>query len=109
MTAPRFGSLDAGETPAAGGEVITPLLAGGGAVVERIASRRAASPAGFWYDQAQDEFVLLARGTAALGFPDGTEHRMAAGDWAVLPAHCRHRVAWTSEDALWLAVHLPAG
>jgi cupin 2 domain-containing protein len=108
VTAPRFGSLAAGEEPAEGSECVTPLLAGGGVVVERIASRRAASPPGFWYDQAQDEFVLLAHGTAALGFPDGTERPMAAGDWAVLPAHCRHRVARTSEDALWLAVHLPA-
>lgn len=36
---------------------------------------------------------------------------MHPGDWAVLPAHCRHRVAWTAPDreTVWLAVHLPPG
>ena len=32
------------------------------------------------------------------------------GDWVILPAHCRHRVAWTDpvRETLWLAVHLPS-
>ena len=65
--------------------------------------------AGFWYDQAQTEFVLLVKGEAVLEFDDGSERRMVGGDWAVLPAHCRHRLASTSVEALWLAVHLPVG
>jgi cupin 2 domain-containing protein len=29
------------------------------------------------------------------------------GDYLLIPAHCRHRVAWTSSDepSVWLAVH----
>ncbi len=104
---PRFGALGAGATAREGGEAVATLLAEKGVTVERIASRRAASPAGFWYDQPATEFVLLVAGEAGLAFDDGSERRMVAGDWAVLPAHCRHRVAWTSEAALWLAVHLP--
>lgn len=104
---PRFGSLAEGPAPAAGEESFTTLFEAQGLRVERIASRRAASPEGFWYDQPGDEFVLLARGQAALDFADGSSRHLAAGDWAVLPAGCRHRVAWTSEDALWLALHLP--
>lgn len=104
---PRFGSLADGEAPAEGAESFATLLAEGGVRVERIASHRAASPAGFWYDQPGTEFVLLARGAATLGFADGVRV-MAAGDWAVLPAGCRHRVVATSADALWLAVHLPS-
>jgi cupin 2 domain-containing protein len=33
------------------------------------------------------------------------------GDSVLLPAHCRHRVAWTAPDqvTIWLALHfLPA-
>ncbi|MBU8536504.1 cupin domain-containing protein [Falsiroseomonas tokyonensis] len=109
MTAPRFGALGDGEAPAEGGESFASLLTEGEVVIERIASHRAASPAGFWYDQPGTEFVLLARGSATLGFADSTTRAMAAGDWAVLPARCRHRVVATSADALWLAVHLPPG
>jgi cupin 2 domain-containing protein len=105
----RAGNLLEGEAPAEGAESFATLLAEGGVVVERIASHRAASPEGFWYDQPGTEFVLLARGSATLGFADGTTHAMMAADWAVLPAGCRHRVEATSADALWLAVHLPPG
>ncbi len=104
---PRFGALAAGAAAKEGGEAVATLLTEGGVTVERIASRRAASPPGFWYDQAFTEFVLLFKGEAALQFDDGSERKMVAGDWAVLPAHCRHRLAWTSDAALWLAVHLP--
>ncbi|WP_439597453.1 cupin domain-containing protein [Falsiroseomonas sp.] len=107
MTTPRFGHLPDGEAPAEGAESFATLLAEAGVVVERIASHRAASPEGFWYDQPSAEFVFLARGSATLAFADGTERVMAAGDWAVLPAGCRHRVEATSAEALWLAVHLP--
>jgi cupin 2 domain-containing protein len=89
--------------------VFTTLLAAGGGRVERIASLAQADPPGAWYDQGADEFVLLLAGAARLGFADGTERALAPGDWAVIPAGCRHRVAWTDPavETLWLAVHLP--
>lgn len=111
LNGPRFGALrDASAAPASGGETSTELLAAGGVRVERIVSLGAASPPGFWYDQDRAEFVLLVEGEAVLGFDDGRERRMRAGDWAILPAHCRHRVAWTdpARETVWLAVHLPA-
>ena len=107
---PRFGALrDGGAPPESGGETIAELLVAGAARVERVVSRGASSPDGSWYDQDADEFVLLVEGEAVLAFPDASERRMRAGDWAVLPAHCRHRVAWTApdRDTIWLAVHLP--
>ncbi|GGG45804.1 hypothetical protein GCM10010964_36480 [Caldovatus sediminis] len=106
---PRFGRLGDGPRPPPGAEVFTDLLAEAGARVERIVSRGAASPPGFWYEQDRTEFVLLLEGAAALGFADGTERRLGPGDWAVLPAGCRHRVAWTdpARDTVWLALHLP--
>jgi len=109
MPAPQFGRITEGPAPAAGGESFLTLLAGGGARVVRIASLGHADPPGEWYDQAEDEFVLLVAGAARLGFPDGTERALSPGDWAVIPAHCRHRVAWTDpeRETLWLALHLP--
>ncbi|WP_135467935.1 cupin domain-containing protein [Crenalkalicoccus roseus] len=108
---PRFGRIAEGPpTPEGGGESHATLLAGaGGARVERILSRAHADPPGRWYDQAADEFVLLLAGRARLGFADGTERALAPGDWVVIPARCRHRVAWTDPQAetLWLAVHMP--
>ncbi|WP_083747519.1 cupin domain-containing protein [Teichococcus deserti] len=109
--APRFGHLGKGGVrPEAGGEAFLDLLtAPGGARVERILSRGAASPPDFWYEQGWDEFVFVVAGAAILGFPDGREQRMEAGGYAILPAGCRHRVAWTDpgRDTLWLAVHMP--
>ena len=109
MTAPSFGRIGEGPAAAQGGESFAELAAAGGARVERIASRAVRD--GAWYDQAHAEFVLLLAGAARLGFADGSERTLAAGDWAVLPAGCRHRVAWTDPvaETLWLAVHLPPG
>ena len=106
-----FGRLaEGGARPALGGECFQDLLASpGGARVERILSLGAASPPGFWYEQEGDEFVLVLAGAAILAFADGTEQRLEVGSYAILPAFCRHRVAWTdpSRETLWLAVHLP--
>ncbi|HRP26114.1 MAG TPA: cupin domain-containing protein [Thauera sp.] len=76
--------------------------------VERIVSFGHASPTGFWYEQAEDEWVVLLAGTAELAFDDGRRLALKAGDWVSLPAHCRHRVESVSQDALWLAVHCRA-
>ncbi len=78
--------------------------------IERIVSTGQASPPGFWYDQDLDEWVVVLRGRAGLEFEDRDELvEMRAGDWISIPAHERHRVAWTSTDepTVWLAVHYP--
>jgi len=113
MMQPKFGRLaEGGARPAVGEECFLELLgAPGGPRVERILSRGASSPQDFWYEQGWDEFVLLVSGAAVLAFADGSERRLEAGDYAILPALCRHRVAWTDPagETLWLAVHLPCG
>ncbi|KWR90226.1 cupin domain-containing protein [Cupriavidus sp. IDO] len=89
-------------------EVFQPLLERPGLKIERIVSNGQASPAGFWYDSPQEEWVLLVSGSAGLekeGEPG--PQIMRPGDWLHLPAHCRHRVAWTDalQPTVWLAVH----
>jgi cupin 2 domain-containing protein len=92
-----------------GAESFVELARAGGARVERIASRAVTD--GAWYEQAWPEFVLLVEGSASLEFVDGSRRELKPGDWALLPALCRHRVAWTDPagETLWLAVHLPPG
>ena len=80
-----------------------------GVRIERIVSLGHSSPEGFWYDQAQDEFVVLLSGHARLRFDDEEEsHEMKPGDWVHIAAHRKHRVDWTSPESpsVWLAVHI---
>ena len=96
-------------TGADGGEFVQTLLTQSGAHIERIVSTGQSSPAGFWYDQAQVEWVAVLQGEALLRFEDEPEtRRLVAGDWITIPAHRRHRVEWTAPDrpTVWLAVHL---
>ena len=74
--------------------------------IERIVSHGHSSPAGFWYDQNQHEFVVLLQGAARLRFEDG-EIEMHAGSFIDIPPHRRHRVEWTTTDepTIWLSVH----
>jgi cupin 2 domain-containing protein len=92
-------------------ERVDTLVAQPGVVIERIVSTGQASPPGFWYDSARDEWVVLVSGAARLEFEevDGSTrlHDMQPGDYVLIEAHCRHRVASTheSEPTVWLAVH----
>ena len=74
--------------------------------IERIVSRSHGSPPGFWYDQGEDEWVMVVRGSAALEFSSGEIVEMNQGDYLFIPRHVRHRVARTSEMTIWLAVHV---
>jgi cupin 2 domain-containing protein len=75
--------------------------------IERIVSRGQASPPGFWYDQETDEWVLLIKGSATLGFAEGPSIDLRPGDHLLIPRHERHRVEQTDPtgETLWLAVH----
>lgn len=93
-----------GNAPAAGTEQFEILYEKSGVTIERIASNRLAE--GEWYDQSHDEWVMLARGSARLEYEKGAIRDLEAGDCLIIPARRRHRVLETSDDALWLAVHL---
>lgn len=89
------------------GEHFETLLERPGVRVERIISTGQATPEGEWYDQSWDEWVLLLSGEALLLLEGGAARRLLPGDALLLPAHCRHRVDWTSTDepTIWLALH----
>lgn len=75
--------------------------------IERIVSYGHCSPPDFWYDQEEDEWIILLSGAAALTFDDGNPPQsLQPGDYLLIPAGERHRVAWTAPDreTVWLAV-----
>jgi cupin 2 domain-containing protein len=87
------------------------LLANANVRIERIVSTGQASPAGFWYDQDWAEWVLVLAGSAGVLIDGEVEPRvLRPGDYLLIPAHRRHRVAWTEAErpTVWLAVHFRA-
>ena len=91
-------------------ELFTTLLQAPGIRIERIVSHGHQSPDGFWYDQPTNEWVLVLQGAARIEFEDGMLE-MRPGDYVDIPAHRKHRVAWTTPDepTIWLAVHYGDG
>lgn len=88
-------------------ELVETLAESGSVRIERIVSTGHASPEGFWYDQPGREFVLVVQGRARLEFEAGETLDLEPGGWADIPAHRRHRVAWTDPagPTVWLAIH----
>lgn len=76
--------------------------------IERILSKGHRSPEEGWYDQPQTEWVILLQGQARLSFADDDPITMNPGDYLSIPAHCKHRVDWTSSEpiCIWLAIHI---
>jgi len=99
--------LLAGDCPAAGEEHSAQLLQRPQLRLERIHSCQAVSPPGFWYDQAEAEWLLLLQGTARLRFADEASERcLRPGDSLWIEAHRRHRVTATdpAPGTIWLAL-----
>jgi cupin 2 domain-containing protein len=97
------GNLFVDLAPPREGERVEELLSHRNLVVERIVS--SAKLTARTYVQPQDEWVLLVRGEAGLDVA-GHAAELKAGDYLFLPAGTEHTVRWTTEGALWLAVHL---
>ncbi len=87
-------------------ELVQTLIRAADVRIERIVSHGHVSPADFWYDQPQHEWVIVLKGAARLQFEDGRVN-MRAGDFVNIPAFKKHRVDWTTpgEPTVWLGVH----
>ncbi len=74
--------------------------------IERIISHGQTTRPCEWYDQDENEWVILLQGSARLSFEDGSVHEMVEGTYCYLPAHVRHRVDYTSSEppCIWLAL-----
>ena len=90
-------------------ELVESLVENKDISIERIISKGHVSPASDWYDQPNNEWVIVLKGEAVITFQDGTELRLPAGSYIDIPAHKKHRVNWTDpeHETVWLAVHYP--
>lgn len=89
-------------------KLLEPLASSQNIYIERIVSTGQATPENEWLVQQWNEWVLLLKGQATLVFEGDTKERMLEpGDWFLIPANQRHRVARTVADeiTIWLAVN----
>jgi len=90
-------------------EVFEKLLQNKAIRVERIISKGHISPEAGWYDQEQNEWVIILKGKARILFERGKEVELVPGDYMDIPAHNRHKVSWTDPETetIWLVLHYP--
>src|SRR5688572_16277322 len=95
----KTGNIFAKLLPSRAEHEMVELLVDTGIKIQRIVSCAHASPEDFWYDQDHDEWVILLAGSAGLLIEGEAEPRnLETGDYIELPAHLRHRIAWTDAD-----------
>ena len=85
-------------------EVMSQLLKAGNVRIEKIVSTGQISPYGFWYDQDENEWVCVLEGKGVIGYEDGREVALSKGQSVNIPAHTKHRVTYTANPTIWLAV-----
>jgi cupin 2 domain-containing protein len=89
-------------------EVFEEILRNGSLKLERIISKGHETPEDQWYDQDQDEWIILLKGSAGLVIEGEREIvALKSGDYLLLPAHLKHRVEWTDpeEETIWMALY----
>jgi cupin 2 domain-containing protein len=88
-------------------ELFTLLLENKNVRIERIVSEGHCTPADEWYDQLQNEWVIVLQGEAMIEYENAEQRILNVGDFAFIPAHTRHRVSWTTatQQTVWLAIH----
>ncbi|MTI64045.1 cupin domain-containing protein [Methylophaga sp.] len=87
-------------------EVFADILTSENVRIERIVSYGQRSPESGWYDQDENEWVIVLGGSGTLLFEDENEIELNAGDYLLIPAHQRHKVLRTDSEqpTIWLAV-----
>lgn len=87
-------------------EVFEALLCSNNVKLERILSFGHTSPKEGWYDQDDNEWVLILKGHGVIEFDDGRVVRLESGDYLNIDAHEKHKVIETcpEEVTIWLAV-----
>ncbi|MBD2105480.1 cupin domain-containing protein [Nodosilinea sp. FACHB-13] len=104
---PQSGNLFQLPDPLPTAELFTALFETPQLRIERILSIGQTTPPDEWYDQSQDEWVVLLQGSATLTYEDGASLVLGLGDYVLIPARRRHRVDFTSSEppCIWLAIH----
>ena len=86
-------------------EVMESLVQTPSLKIKRILSRGQTTD---WYNQEEDEWVVVLQGHARLRIEGEESPRdMKPGDHLRIPSRSRHRVEWTDPEqtTIWLAIH----
>ncbi len=88
-------------------ELFTVLVENKNVRIDRIVSEGHRTPAGEWYDQLQNEWVIVLQGEAVIEYENTEQLNLKAGDFLLIPAGTVHRVVWTTaaQQTIWLAIH----
>ena len=88
-------------------EVVTEFARTKHVKIARIVSPCLMPPTSDWYDQSENEWVIVLEGEAKIVFDNNEEIHLKAGGYVDIPAHKRHKVTWTSPhtQTIWLAIH----
>ncbi|TAL69942.1 MAG: cupin domain-containing protein [Bacteroidetes bacterium] len=88
-------------------EIFENIILNGNLKIERIISYPNSTQDNIWYDQPQDEWVILLQGSATLELEDEKLLNLNPGDYLFLPSHTKHKVRETNkeEPTIWLAIH----
>jgi cupin 2 domain-containing protein len=88
-------------------EIFEDIVSAKNCRIQRIISKGQSTPDGQWYDQKEDEWVILLQGSAELLF-EGSDNpvKLQPGDHLHIAANVKHRVEWTdqNQETIWLAV-----
>nr|WP_320192974.1 cupin domain-containing protein [uncultured Desulfobacter sp.] len=74
--------------------------------IERIVSLGHTSPEFGWYNQDENEWVIVLEGSGTILYENGLEYTLNKGDYLDIPAHTKHKVTQTDPNSItvWLAV-----
>ncbi|MFZ4398615.1 MAG: cupin domain-containing protein [Bacteroidales bacterium] len=88
-------------------ELIDILFKNENIIIERIISFGNPSPDGFWYNQPNNEWVILLTGEAEIEYKNGDKIYLKAGDYLLIPSNQEHRVSYTSKspNCTWLCFY----
>jgi cupin 2 domain-containing protein len=87
-------------------EVSEELLRSEHVRIERILSKGHTAPNEGWFDQDENEWVVVLEGSGTIRFADGKEVSLKKGDCLNIPSRTKHKVVWTDPGTVtvWLAV-----
>jgi cupin 2 domain-containing protein len=88
-------------------EYFEDILKQKGFKLERIISFGNITENNFWYDQDEDEFVLLLKGAAKIQLENQSVITLGEGDYIIIPAHVKHKVIYTDTKikTYWLTCY----
>jgi len=89
-------------------EISDMLCQGQSFSLKRIISTGHTAPEEGWFDQAENEWVILLKGNAKIAFENSSQEvTLLPGDYLFIPARTKHKVTFTTpnEATVWLALH----